>query len=199
MTELLLVRHGLPESGVRDPGLSATGVEQARRLAAWLEPDGIDAIVTSGMTRARETAAVLEERLGLTAKVLDELREWDRDVPVSQYTPIEEMQADDPRAVAIAEGRFEDFVPQLDLPAFRRRVVAALDLVFELYAESAQRVVVSTHGGLMNAYLAHLLDSPKVFWHNPAYTGVSRVERLASGRTVIRSINETGHLLGVRT
>ena len=36
MTELLLVRHGLPVSGVQQPPLAPEGMEQARRLGTWL-------------------------------------------------------------------------------------------------------------------------------------------------------------------
>ena len=56
--ELILVRHGLPErrDDTSDPPLSATGHEQARRVAAWLAHERIDAVFSSTMLRARQTA-----------------------------------------------------------------------------------------------------------------------------------------------
>jgi hypothetical protein len=109
MTELLLIRHGLPRAGVFDPGLSPEGTAQAERLAAWLVHEDIDALYSSPFWRARETVAPLERLTGMTATVLDDLREWDTDVS-HPYTPPEQMQQDDPRSVALAEGRYEDFV-----------------------------------------------------------------------------------------
>ena len=197
MTELLLVRHALPQSGISDPGLSDEGRDQAERLAAWLGPEEVDAIVTSPMRRARETSAVLEKALQIEAPVLPDLREWDRDVPVPLvYQAIEEMESTDPRATAIAEGRFEDFVPELDLPAFQARARDVLEQVFERW--TAGRVVAVSHGGIINAMIGAILDIPQVFWFNPGYTSVTQVARLDSGRTIVRSVNETGHLVGVR-
>ena len=61
--ELLWVRHGEPEriapgSGVRaDPALTERGADQARRLSEWLAFDDIDAVVSSPLRRAVDTAA----------------------------------------------------------------------------------------------------------------------------------------------
>ncbi|MCX5053210.1 histidine phosphatase family protein [Streptomyces sp. NBC_00474] len=75
MTELLLVRHGLPLAGVFDP---PEGSAQAERLAAWLVHEDVDALYTSPFLRARETVAPLERLTGMTATVLDDLREEHR-------------------------------------------------------------------------------------------------------------------------
>jgi probable phosphoglycerate mutase len=57
--ELILVRHGLPErrDDTADPPLSPMGHEQARRVAAWLAHERIDAVFSSTMLRARQTAS----------------------------------------------------------------------------------------------------------------------------------------------
>ncbi|MFC5996551.1 histidine phosphatase family protein [Pseudonocardia hispaniensis] len=62
---LILVRHGQTEANARglllgraDPPLNATGLRQARALAAALPPAA--RIVSSPLTRARHTAAVLK-------------------------------------------------------------------------------------------------------------------------------------------
>ncbi len=55
-----------------------------------------------------------------------------------------------------------------------------------------------SHGGIINAILAGVIGTPDLFWFNPGYTSVSRVEKLRSGRVVVHSANETGHLLGSR-
>src|SRR5215218_313062 len=64
MTDLLLIRHGLPVSGIAGPGLSPEGIEQARRLGTWLKGEDVDVLVTSPMRRAQETAATIADEMG---------------------------------------------------------------------------------------------------------------------------------------
>jgi probable phosphoglycerate mutase len=193
VTELLLLRHALPVSGHADPALTDEGRAQAERVAQWLTGTGIDAIVTSPLRRARETAAPIEAALGLTAEVVDDLREWELDDPHQVYDALEDMAADDPRLLAVAEGRYDDFVPELDTVAFQARTVSAIEHVFATHPHS-DRVLVSTHGGFISAYLADLIGARQVMWFNADYTGISRVLRLPSGRVVVRSVNESGHV-----
>lgn len=195
MTELLLIRHGLPRAGEYDPGLSPQGTAQAERLAAWLAHEGLDALYTSPFQRARETAAPVERLTGLTATVLDDLREWDTDV-THPYTPPEQIRADDPRSLALSEGRYEDFVPDLDWNAFRARARLGMQTILD--AHPGQRVAVVCHGGITNTYLATVLGLPRMFWFHPDYTSVSRVRRMPGGRIVLHSVNETGHLVAER-
>ncbi|MET7480134.1 histidine phosphatase family protein [Streptomyces sp. NPDC005648] len=195
MTELLLIRHGLPLAGVFDPGLAPQGIAQAEHLAAWLAHEDLDALYVSPYRRARETAAPLERLTGMTATVLDDLREWDTDVS-QPYTPPEQIGAGDPRAAALAEGRFEDFVPDLDRDAFRARAVRAMDTILD--AHPGGRVAAVCHGGITNTYLATVLGLSTMFWFHPDYTSVSRVRRMPGGRVVPHSVNETAHLIAAR-
>jgi broad specificity phosphatase PhoE len=195
MTELLLIRHGLPRAGEYDPGLSPQGTAQAERLASWLVHEGLDALYTSPFQRARETAAPVERLTGLTATVLDDLREWDTDV-THPYTPPEQIRADDPRSLALSEGRYEDFVPDLDWNAFRARARRGMQTILD--ANPGGRVAVVCHGGITNTYLATVLGLPRMFWFHPDYTSVSRVRRMPGGRIVLHSVNETGHLVAER-
>ncbi|MET9683304.1 histidine phosphatase family protein [Streptomyces coeruleorubidus] len=195
MTELLLIRHGLPLAGVFDPRLSPEGTAQAERLAAWLVHEDVDALYSSPFRRARETVAPLERLTGMTATVLDDLREWDTDV-TQPYMPPEQIGADDPRAAALAEGRYEDFVPELDWDAFRARAGRAMATILD--AHPGGRIAVVCHGGITNTYLATVLGLPTMFWFHPDYTSVSRVRRMPGGRIVLHSVNETAHMVAER-
>jgi broad specificity phosphatase PhoE len=80
VTTLLLVRHGETDwnregrwQGHSDPHLNEVGREQAARLAA--EVDGVDAIYSSDLARARETADAVARRLGLEVRIDGRLRE----------------------------------------------------------------------------------------------------------------------------
>ena len=195
MIEILFVRHGQPVSGVRDPVLAREGIADAGKLAEWLRHEAVDAIVSSPLARARETADTIAAGLGREVDlVLEDLREWDDDISPEDYVALEDMEPDDPRLLAVAAGRFEDYVPQLDLPKFRARARSAMEQVIERYGSG--RVVVVAHGGILNAAIADVLEMPKTFWHNPAYTSVARLRRLESGVTVVDAINDTAHLRG---
>lgn len=84
MTTLLLVRHGETDwnadgrlQGHTDRPLSDHGRRQARQLAEELAGDAIAAIYSSDLARARETAEIAGERLGLPVKLDPDLREKD--------------------------------------------------------------------------------------------------------------------------
>lgn len=194
MTELLLVRHGRPESGLIDPPLNDEGIAQARRLAMALEGAGVTALISSDLRRARQTADIVGETVGHASTTLPGLREWGLPADAMEYVALELLDGDDPRSTAIAEGRFMDFVPDVvDLAAFRATVVDAFDEI--LANNRTGRVAVVCHGGTINAYVGHLAGIPDVFWFHPDYASVSRVERLPGGRVVIRSLNEAARLL----
>ena len=99
--------------------------------------------------------------------------------------------------LALTEGRYSDFVPSFDHDAFRRRAESVLNELFELLPGG--RIVAVSHGGLINAMLANVLGlTHQMFFVFPAYTAMSIVQRVPSGRVVLRSVNETPHLLGDR-
>jgi phosphohistidine phosphatase SixA len=64
------MRH-LQKAEGPDPGLSAEGQARAERLAGWFGGDPPAAIYVSSTRRARETAAPLAARLGLTLEDYD--------------------------------------------------------------------------------------------------------------------------------
>lgn len=72
MTRFFIVRHGETEwnkvrriQGVSDIPLNDTGLQQAHAVAEILSAHSFDAIVSSPLSRARDTARVIAERLGM--------------------------------------------------------------------------------------------------------------------------------------
>lgn len=199
--DLVLVRHAQPVRveqgtvpGPADPGLSPDGRIQAERLAEWLAVEPVDAVVTSPLRRARETAAPLAARLGVDAEVVDGVAEYD--AAAGEYIPIEELRAaKDERWYATIEGRWSD-VGGVDPHEFQQRVVPAVE---ELVARFAgQRMVVVTHGGVLNVYLAHVVGTTRLLWFHPEYTSISRVVAARTGQRSIGTLNETAHLVARR-
>lgn len=194
MTELLLVRHGRPESGQMDPPLNDEGLEQARAVAKFLAEEPITAIVSSDLRRARQTAEIIGEATGHTPSSHEGLREWGLPASSMEYVALELLGADAPQVVAIHEGRFMDFVPErVDIDDFRQKVTEAFATVIADNPEG--RVVVVCHGGTINAYVGQLVGIPDIFWFHPDYASVSRMDSRPGGRVVVRSLNETHHLL----
>ncbi len=200
--ELLLIRHAEPVrigpgegDGPADPPLTELGHQQARRLAAWLEAETIDHVVVSPLLRARETAAPLLERLARPPEIDDLLTEYD--ARADHYLPVEELrETRDERWTAMVEGRWEDFGGE-EPTSFRARVIPRIDAIATAHA--GERVAVVCHGGVINVFLADVLGIDRLLWFDPSYTSVSRTKVSRDGIRSLMTLNETGHLQGVRS
>jgi 2,3-bisphosphoglycerate-dependent phosphoglycerate mutase len=191
--ELLMVRHGLPERvvgarGPADPGLRSEGRSQAERLAAHLSAEHIDAIYSSPLRRAVETAEPAAHTLGLFAQVIDDLAEVDR--YSSSYVPMEELRRDPALRAALAASA--NGAAEETREGFRKRVIAAVERIIE--ANPGARVVVVSHGAVMNTYLGHILGIDRELWFEPRYASISRVLASRRGHRNVESVNETQHL-----
>ena len=94
--DIIIVRHGRPErledlSAAAEPGLTDLGHAQAHAVARFLLGEGINAVHSSPMRRARETAQPLAEALGIEPEIVDDLAEIDRGA--NHYVPMEELKA----------------------------------------------------------------------------------------------------------
>lgn len=184
--ELLLIRHARPtreesNDGPADPGLSPVGLRQAEALADWLGGDRIDALYSSPMRRASETAAPLAERLGLKITTEPDIAEYD--ASAASYIPIEELKAaGDPRWMQLPD----------DIPGFQQRVVDAVERI--VAAHGSGTVALVCHGGVLNVYLSWVLKAEQALFFLPHYTSVSRVLASSDGRRTIDTVNETAHL-----
>jgi 2,3-bisphosphoglycerate-dependent phosphoglycerate mutase len=194
--ELLIVRHGLPEKIVRndgapaDPPLDSVGLRQADLLADYLHGEGVDAVWSSPLLRARQTAAPLATRLGLGVEIHDGVSEWDRNS--HEYIPIEELKATNREAwLAMMNG---EWTSDLDQAEFYQAVVDGFEEIIR--AHPRQRVVVTCHGGVINCYLAHVLGIESKAFFQPDYTSIHRVMASSTGQRSVRSMNEIGHLRG---
>jgi broad specificity phosphatase PhoE len=136
MTELLLVRHGETDwnaegklQGHTDRPLNDYGRRQARALADRLAGENIDAVYASDLSRARETAEIVGEKLGLTVAVDPDLRE-------KNWGNWEGLTSDERLHIEF-EGETSE--------AHRDRTLSAVQRIVERHP--GERVVVVTHGG----------------------------------------------------
>jgi 2,3-bisphosphoglycerate-dependent phosphoglycerate mutase len=135
---LLLVRHGETDwnaegrlQGQTDRPLSEFGRRQARRLAEELDGERFDAIYASDLARARETAEIVGERLGLRVVLDPELREKD-------WGTWEGLTSVERDRVEFAGESTE---------AHQQRILCALERIAGRHPDGA--VLVVTHGGSM--------------------------------------------------
>ena len=208
-TELWLIRHGESTSnrdgqfqGWGQSPLSPLGQAQAARLAEYLHGRRFHALYSSDLARAKETAKYLSATLDVLMQKDEQLRELD----FGDWSGL--------TANEIAEQYPEEWTeqPRFD-PARRRgggesfydlqaRVVPALTKISQRHP--GERVLVVSHGGVIRAYVAHLLGIPlSEMWHMTIdNTAVTRVQPYApvfdsdSRPGKVLSLNETHHLDG---
>ncbi len=80
MTLIFLVQHAEKEPGPGDPGLTDAGRQQAGRTAQWLYGCSLNAVYSSPLRRAVETAEYIAGAAGLSVQRDVRLRErmnWD--------------------------------------------------------------------------------------------------------------------------
>ncbi|MGQ0632538.1 MAG: histidine phosphatase family protein [Sporichthyaceae bacterium] len=196
-TDVVLVRHGEPERGLNgldraDPWLSARGVAQARCLADALAQEKFDAVYSSPRRRAVDTAAPLCADRGITPVLVADLAEFDKHS--AEYLFFEDLRAArDPRYTQCMAG---DLSPWgTDFPSFRAEVTAALAEI--VTAHPGGRILISTHGGVINVLLGAVLGLDRMWFFYPDHTGASRVAVHHSGRMRIVTVNERTHLRAV--
>lgn len=196
--ELLLIRHALPvrrelETGIADPELAEEGHEQARHLGQYLASEHLDAVYASSLRRARQTAIPVAEGRGLDIVIEPDVAEYDKNSP--EYVPVEELKAtNDPRWIAMLDGIWEQ--DGEDEETFNARTIGAIERI--IGEHRGERVAIVCHGGVINAYLTHILDldvGSRGFFY-PNYTSIHRVAAASSGERSIVTLNETSHLRG---
>ncbi len=154
MAELLLVRHGETDwnrerrfQGHADPSLNETGRAQARALADDLAGEAIDAVYTSDLARARETAEIVAARLDAEVVPLRELREID--VGEWQGLTWPEIEERHPEGAERWHRDGHGWESGETYDALGERIVAALRSIAARHP--GQRVLVVGHGGTVRA------------------------------------------------
>lgn len=150
MTTFILVRHGETDwnrdgrfQGHADPPLNARGRRQAQALADLLTGERIDAIYSSDLRRAYETAQAVAARRGLDVVVDPELRE--RDVGEWSGLTLPEIEERFPEELR----RFRDGGRSIgeSREALTDRVVGATRRIAAAHPDG--QVLVVSHGGAL--------------------------------------------------
>jgi broad specificity phosphatase PhoE len=153
VTTILLVRHGETDwnlerrvQGHTDRPLNATGRAQAEALADELADERLDAVYSSDLARAYETARLVAARHGLPVVLVPELRE--KDFGTWEGLTDEEIRLRFPDA---APGRVWGDAETYE--AMSARVLGALQRIASEHPDG--RVLVVAHGGPVRSVLIH--------------------------------------------
>ena len=176
MPRLILVRHGEAAAGWTadvDPGLSERGRAQAEAMAVGLAAQGPMPVVVSPLRRTRETAAPLEERWAVEARIDPAVGE----IP----SPVDDLAE---RGSWLA-GLFGRTWSELgsDLHEWRNTVLSGLRAI-------DQDAVVVTHYVAINVAVGAATGSDKFVSYNPDYCSQTVVEVSDDTLTVVQLGNE---------
>jgi broad specificity phosphatase PhoE len=154
VTTIFLARHGETDwnaqerwQGHADTPLNERGREQSRALAARLAGVPFEAVYSSDLRRARETAEIVSA---------------DRELPIGVEPALREIDVGSWQGLTNAEV-LERF-PGVDRPdgetfeAFRERVLGALQAICSRH--DGGNVLVVAHGGCVRTLQRHLLGEP---------------------------------------
>jgi probable phosphoglycerate mutase len=154
VTTILLARHGETDwnsdrrwQGWADQPLNEVGRAQARELGASLADRGIDAVYSSDLLRAAQTARIVAETLGLTVTVDRGLREVDvGDWSGRVHSDIEAL---DPEGYERWQNGGKGWNGGESYEQMGERVVAAILRI--ALQHPGQSLLIVTHGGSIRA------------------------------------------------
>jgi probable phosphoglycerate mutase len=155
LTRITAIRHGETAwnvdtriQGQLDISLNDKGRWQAAQAGRALASESMDAVVSSDLSRAYETALAVAQPHGLTVQIDHALRE--REFGDFQGKTFAEIEAQHPEQALLWRKRVPDFAPQggESLMVFRERVVQCLHRIVAQFP--SQHVVIVSHGGVMD-------------------------------------------------
>jgi broad specificity phosphatase PhoE len=203
-TRVLLLRHGQTAwnsegrwQGQSGPTLNELGQRQASAAADRLAPEPIDAVYTSDLPRATETAATIAERLAIVPIVEPGLREVD----VGDWTGLSREQVRDRHPDGFerwlsGESGWRGGETYQEMHA---RAVATVSRLVRLHP--AGTIAAITHGGVIRALTAHAVGLPG--HDRRRIVGVENcsltvVETGVDGALSLVAFNDIGHLIALR-
>jgi broad specificity phosphatase PhoE len=194
VSQLVLVRHGQQQWPTAARTTPSDFVDPPA-VAESLAGEAIEVIYCSHLLRARQTAEAIAVAQNAVLEVYPELREVEvyRDLPEGM-TVREAIREPILRGVneRFVQERSWDVFPYTETSAaFRHRVVTAIEGI--LAGHAGATVAVVCHGGVINAYVGHILGLTQDMFFRPGHASVSRV-LAGHGRRIVHTLNETHHL-----
>ena len=203
MMKIMLVRHGLTTwntigkmQGSSDVELSPEGTHQARLLAAHCPFHTADAIYSSPLCRAENTAIILAEKFNLHVNIEPRLKEisfgdW-------EGKTLREIAASDPI-------NFEKFFLKPDewsasnAETFAQTQLRAMEAIQEIITKNKDKknahIIIVAHGAVNRLILCSFLDIPVYkMWAMAQFNTAVNILREDDGNFIVELMNSTSHL-----
>jgi len=149
---LILTRHGQTEDNIKGilqgqnhGKLSQLGIEQAKKLALRLKTEKIDAIFSSDLKRAADTA--------------EEIHKFHKNIPLILEKDLREGNLGDFVGKESSKVNWDKMPNNAEtLEDMQKRVVSLLDRIYKKYKDKT--VLFVAHQGINKALILHILSKP---------------------------------------
>lgn len=204
MTEIILARHGETAWNVEEVfrgrmgvALNETGQKQAALLAEYLRSLSIEALYSSPLPRALQTAEAVAQRCGLEANVESRLTDFDfgqwqglslQEVK-EKYSELYRLWENSPEQVRLPDGE--------SLSDVRKRAMAVVD---DVIGKHAGTVVLVSHRVVNKVLTCAMLGLDNShFWNIQQDTCGITAFTCERGRFILTRHNDTSFLKASRT
>jgi broad specificity phosphatase PhoE len=204
ITKLFLVRHGQSAGnaegrfgGHGPTPLSELGRHQAERAAEALANEGIDAIFSSDLDRAVQTAEPLSRKLNLPVYATKAFRE--RHVGVLEGLTFDESKARHPDDYYALVGRDVHHVIT-DGESYRHLLRRTTNELWEILRNhQGRRIAIFSHTGAICFMTLHLMgaihrSTKQTPWIVTSNCGINRFEIRGRNNVRVLALNDTRHL-----
>ena len=204
-TELIVVRHGETvwneigkQQGWVDTELSELGRTQAQAIADALAGVHFDALYSSDLGRAMQTAEILAAELGL--EILTDARLRERNLGIMQGLTMAEFEQKHPEQYAQFRGGDPNYVIP-DGESIRQRHERNIICAEELARHHVgQRLLIVAHGGVLNSLFRRAtgqdIASPR---HFSLFNASINAFAITDGRWRLNRWGDTHHLKDLET
>ena len=205
VTELVLLRHAQQAhvstgsdrfDDAIDPPLSVLGERQAGLAGKRLATERVDAVYASGLRRANATGVEVARHHGMEPTAVADLREIELFRELGPGQSVEDAIGRrllmGVRERMMVERRWDVYPLSESSAEFRKRVVNAIEGIAAMH--EGERVVIASHGGVINAYLAHHLGIAQDMFFRPAHTSVTVVRVGHHGVRALHLLGDVHHL-----
>ena len=200
---LTILRHGETDwnasqriQGQQDVPLNERGLAQAQAAAAYLQTQDFDALYSSDLRRAVDSALPVSRALNVSIQTDKNLREWK--LGILEGLLRTEAAEQHPQVYQIYNQQQPDgLIPQGETIRERyQRSTQAIEALCAKHPE--QQVLLVTHGGILDNWYRYVnqipLEAPRDWVLNNA--GISQFEK-HQGQWSMLTWSETGHLADI--
>ncbi|WHX76332.1 histidine phosphatase family protein [Bacillus safensis] len=188
MTTICLVRHGETDwnaakriQGRTDIPLNDTGKWQAEQTGLYLKDVHWDVVISSPLTRAKETAHLILNHVHAPLVIMDDFIERD-------YGDAEGMSFEE-RQKLFPDKQYPNMEP---IETIQNRMLEGIEKVRAAYPD--QHVLIVAHGAAIHALLTSLVDEHMGLQNTRLVNACLNYVEWSDGKWKVRDYNVVSHL-----